>query len=308
MKLADPLLLYPFADLLFEYGLLNSTDKCSAYADVAVKTDVSKFLANVRQDNTVLIASVLGGLAFTVIMFLLFIRYKMRKLRQQEKFLNEKDASVKKHEKELKEREQAMADQLRALEEEQSKLLAEKQTLAAEEERLRLEAEQAEQQIEQLEREELQDLDPSAERALSAEETALDDMTKAESEEKLQLLRDKFKDLLPKEEADEKFQTLLQGIKSGQVFEEQPNRSSGKISGSSNVAVLKNFGKQLSNEAQKQQFLEYVDELVQNGSLKEIAQDEQERIRNEYDEAMFALQQEIYQKKKENAKRIANKR
>ena len=307
-KLADPLLLYPFADLLFEYGLLNSTDKCSAYTDVVVKTDVSKFIANAQRNYTTLIAGVAGGLVGAIIVFLLCVQSKVRRLRAQEQALNEKDASVKKQEEDLKKREEEMANKLRELEDEQSQLLAEKQVLAAEENRLQAEAEEAQRKIEELEKEELADLDPSAEVALSAEEATLDADVKAESEEKLDLLRKRFKELMPEKEVDEKFQTLLEGIKNGSVFEGVPQREAGRIAGASNVAVLKNFGKQLSNETQKEQFLAYVDEQVRSGALKEVAQDEQERIRNEYDEAMFALQQEIYQKKKENARRIANKR
>jgi len=305
-RLKDPLFLYPVVNALYDNGILNSTDRCTAYGEVELDTTSLATFSPISR------TAMMIGIAFGVVGFLslasIFIFLKARQVKKKETAVNlrEKDVASKqavleKREGELEQKLQHFQKERESLDEEKKKLKSENESLEKEEHELNIE-------LDTVEHNELLALDPLTAEEFQAEIYSYESATMEESMNKLLGLHEKFEGKVPEDILKASLAEMKQHISSKLVFNKAPQRNPLAISGGSNVHALKSYAERLDDDTEKQSYLQLIDELVASGNLKIVAQDETERLRQEYDDAIFKLKSDTFQQREAQRERISKKR
>mmetsp|Transcript_8238 Transcript_8238/g.15283 ORF Transcript_8238/g.15283 Transcript_8238/m.15283 type:complete len:804 (+) Transcript_8238:2158-4569(+) len=297
-RLKDPVFVYPLAEALYDYGLLQSEDKCTAFKELMFDPESFTSLAATAGISIEVIIGIAGGCVVFLVLSLCLIRCKLKSIKKKEHALSMKESNLSKREKEL-------ADQVEKLRVEEQQLLDEKNALDEEAAKLKEEELAAEEELKKFEKDDLMAVDPEAEEEFEREEALIEEQVVQEAKTKLQQLRDKFKQAMD----DEGLQSIDQGLTASNVvslFKQLPKK---KLAGppKTEVGKLRAFGEKLANVADRDSFLKHIDKMVQDGILVEKT-DDPEKLKEEFDLAMAQLQDELINKRKAQAEKIAQKR
>jgi len=310
-RILDPLFVYPLAEHLFANGLLNATDQCSAKSLIRVDNSQYETLRGaVSKSNMGTIATVVGVVMTCVVaVAVIVIRRKSSQLKDREKKIFQHEAVVDKKAADLDLRERELASKLKQIEEQEQHLLSEKQALDNEKEELEQEAIEAQLEVEKLEHEELVALDPETAEDIEAEQDAFDAELVREIEDKIEQFAGRFKEAVAPEEIREA-RVRLRGIfGNGKLaFLKRVPRKLVRIIGDSDISRLKAEQGKMSSIPDRELYVKLIDELVEKGALHDIASDPKERLKQEYEDAMYRLQSDVIDKKKQHRERLAQRR
>lgn len=314
-RLQDPLFLYPLAALLWEFGLLNATDSCSAAGAVTVDGDGFTTLRGLITSSTpvALLAGLAGGFVVVVLGAGLLYRRMVRRVRKRERDVGVKAKAVDDQESDLNKREKELSDSLDQLKKQQGELLTEKGSLDEEKDALEVEAEQAREEVAELEKEELRSIDPEAAEVILQEERLEAKSAAGLFEQHLDALTKTFADAIGEDEILKDTAEMKRAIVDSElalVVKPSPRRDQpdgGAAAAGSDVAKLKRYAEDLP-PAQKRAYDGLIDTLVAKGALKDVADDPKERVKQEYREALRALKTDMYSTKQMHAERFADRR
>ncbi|CAK9004201.1 Reticulocyte-binding protein 2 homolog a [Durusdinium trenchii] len=305
----SPLLRYPLGLALYDFGFLPTAASKSDAVHL-VELDDSKFDAlrppTASTVSTALLAGVGAGFVVLCLIGYGIFRLKMRKLQAREDDVDKKEASISKREKEL-------ADKIGALEEQEKSLLDERQQLQKEQENLLAEEEAAEEQIKQAELEELRQIDPEVAERIAGEEKAIEDDLRVFAAAKLERLERDFEtdDITLKDDFAEQIkvmhQTLDQGLPGIKPPPPLSPRAASGAKGDSDVAQLREMVDGLEG-ADKEKVDKLIDHLVEKGALRDVAEDPTTQLKADFDASMTRLKSDLYNRKKEQADKLARKR
>ncbi len=313
--LKNKLFLYPLGETLYDYGFFpNATNACEASASLQFNQTAFQVLEplQILAGNKALLGGILGTLAFLLLLSLCYIRRRLGLARAHEKRNVAKESAINAKAEDLSQREKELGDKVNAVEEQEKALLEEKQGLAEEQDKLKEQEAIAEQEVERLDMEELKLLDPQAHEAIMLEEEDFDIDLVQNAVSTLDTIKTDFADAGPSVEEDiEAEKKSILDLKANNnlralVRIKTPRRETSYVG--QDLKRLEAFADMIHSNTDKAEFLAFTKELVEKGAIRETSLNEEQRLKQEYEDAFSKYRTDIRRKKQKQMEKLKQRR